>query len=238
MVNVDRDLPPSSNPYAEISRNGRSVARLDSLHYSLETTDFALFPFLGGKAKQLAVSQTVPKYWVHWVVSLSRGARVLFYSRDFDLSRELMVADLDHDGVSEIFQCVMRFDYFDVLAHSESPLPTVIFKYNARVGKYLPANRRFAGYLLKGVDADLADARYLGQGLDRSRDYRKNYSAAWEAYLGKLLDVVLTYIYAGKEKRGWAIYDREYRFPDSRMLKRKIKHQLASCPVYKFLYRR
>jgi hypothetical protein len=30
-------------------------------------------------------------------------------------------------------------------------------------------------------------------------------------YLGKLLTVVLAYMYAGDEKSGWELYDREYK---------------------------
>ncbi|HEY7543526.1 MAG TPA: hypothetical protein VID27_01520, partial [Blastocatellia bacterium] len=150
---------PARNSFVSIKCAGKEVARFDNLHLSTgNATDFTLLEFLGGKEKQLVVSQTGPRDWVHWIVDLSDRPRVIFFSRDYEVNRELGMVDIDGDGVQEITQAIIRFDYFNGLSHSVSPLPTVVFKYDQQAKKYVPACRVFADWLLAEIESDKARA--------------------------------------------------------------------------------
>lgn len=62
----------SGSTYAVLKRGGSVVAKFDGGDYGLGVaTAFGAFPFLGGGARQLAVSLTVPRGGRHWVVDLS-----------------------------------------------------------------------------------------------------------------------------------------------------------------------
>jgi hypothetical protein len=80
-----------------LKKSGQTLARLDSINFPIPNAiDFALFPLLQGKTKQLVISQTVPRGGRHWMVDLSRGARVILYSGDYEVGREFIGAiDLD-----------------------------------------------------------------------------------------------------------------------------------------------
>ena len=52
-----------------------------------------------------------------------------------------------------------------------------------------------------------------------------------------LLNVVLGYLYAGKEREGWELFENEYNKPDKAELKRKIHQKLAHEPVFQYLHR-
>lgn len=58
--------------YAVIKKSGKVLAKFDSFRYGLmNATGIGLFPLLGGKTKQLIISQTVPRGGRHWVVDLT-----------------------------------------------------------------------------------------------------------------------------------------------------------------------
>jgi len=95
----------------------------------------------------------------------------------------------------------------------------VIFKYDDKAGKYLPANQLFQEYALKGIESNIATL-----GSDESE------------YLSKRLDIALQYVFAGKEDEAWAFFDREYKHPDKEEVKSKVKAVLREHPVYRFIY--
>src|SRR6202040_948278 len=90
-------------------------------------------------SKQLVVSQTVPRGGRHWIVDLSTNATTIFDSKEWGVGTEdVCVHDYDGDGVEEISLAITKFWGFGSMAMSESPLPGVVFKYDARTRKYLP----------------------------------------------------------------------------------------------------
>lgn len=115
--------------YAVLERGGKVVRSFDAgvYHGGLNAVGFGLFPFLGGDAKQLIVSQDAPRAGVQWVVSLSPSPRVIYDGPAFEVGREtddMSVADLDGDGVYEIVVPVCHFYGFRDLATAATPLPT------------------------------------------------------------------------------------------------------------------
>jgi hypothetical protein len=208
--------------YAILKKNGKVLAKFEGIYFGLgNATDFGLFSFLGGEAKQLAVSQTIPRGGRHWVVDLSSDGRVIFDSGDYGVGREEFgVMDIDKDGVYEISLPVTEFYMFENMSMAETPLPEIIFKYDLRARKYFPANPAFQDYALKGIEDEI---RRLNPDDERE-------------YLSRRLDIVLRYIYAGKEQEAWSFFEREYRLPDKEAMKSKIKAVLKDEGVYKHLY--
>lgn len=212
--------------YAVVKRGGKILAQFDDVYFGMgNSTNFGLFPFLGGDAKQLVVSQDIFRGGKQWIVSLSPRFRVIYDGNEFGAGREaddMGVVDLDGDGVYEITQPVTAFYGFsERIPTGRTPLPTVIFKYNTKAQKYLPANTQFKDYLLR--DMDEAKKRISGPE-DRSE------------HLADTLSIVLDYVYAGEEPAGWSFYDDAYNLPDKEEMKKKIKAELKDEAVYRFMY--
>jgi hypothetical protein len=217
---------PIEFSYAVIKKNGRVVAKFDSpgLHGGPgNAIDIGLFPLLGGKTKQLIISQTLPRTGRHWIVELAANPQVLFDSGDYEVGREeVWAVDLDSDGVYEIGLYVTSFyGEFNQLSVASTPLPTVVFRYDKRAGRYLPANHRYRDYFLKNIEADSSDLPTVG-----------------EPYLASRLNVLLRFLYTGKEKEGWEFFDKAYTLPDADKIKAIVKEELQNAPAYKFIRKR
>jgi len=211
--------------YAVIKKNGRVLAKFDSFRDGLmNATDIGLFPFLGGKTKQLIISQTLPRTGRHWIVELTPNPKVLFDSGDYEVGREeVWTVDLDGDGVYEIWLYVTTFyNEFDQLSVMLTPLPKMVFMYDKRAGRYLPANHRYRDYLLKDLEPGISNLP----------------TVVGERYLASRLNVLLRLLYTGKEKEGWEFFDKAYTLPDADKIKAKVKDVLRNAPAYKFIRER
>jgi len=210
--------------YVVIKKNGRVLAKFGGPIYPLTVTDIGLFPLLGGKTKQLIISQTLPRAGRHWIVELTPNPKVLFDSGDYEVGREeVWTVDLDGDGVYEISLFVTSFyGAFNQLSVMSTPLPTVVFSYDRRAGRYLPANHRYRDYLLKGIENEISELP----------------TAVGERYLARRLDVLLRLLYAGKEKEGWEFFDKAYTLPDADKIKAIVNEEIQKAPAYKFIRKR
>ena len=202
-----------------VKRNRKTIAKFDGLSGPLgNDAEVGLFNLLGSKSEQLIISLTISRGGRHWIITLNPTFRVLFDSADYDVGREeFSIIDIDKDGVHEICLPIVSFYGLDGLnSVSETPLPQIIFKYDPKQMKYLPANHLFADYALRNLDPQT------------ERDtYAKHHRFA----------VPLDYIYAGKEKEGWASFDKHYPSPDKEVMKSRIKAVLKDDPVYKYIYK-
>jgi len=206
--------------YAVLMKKDRRLLEFDgAVYFGLgNSTEFGLFELLGNGSQQFIVSQTVPRGGRHWVVSVSPEVRVLFDSGDYGVGREeFYVIDLDKDGVYEISLPVTAFyEMQDKMYIGEIPLPEIIFKYDPKAGKYLPANHLFPDYALRDIKSDI----------ERLSNENGN-------YLSKRLNILLRYVYAREAKKGWAFFAREYRRPDKKEITARIIAALKNAPVYK-----
>jgi hypothetical protein len=213
--------------YVTVTRKGRLLASFDAnVYFGLgNSAGFALIPLLGGDSPELFVSQDVVRAGCQWIASLSPQFRVIFDGQEFSVGREgsdLIAIDLDNDDVYEIEAPVTDFYAFhDKMSMSQIPLPTIIFKYDAAKGKYLPANSRFEDYLLEGIQKF--------ESVNDSDQFK---------HRAVVLDRVLTYVYLGKRKEAWEFFDRSYELHDIEEMKRRIKSILFRDPVYNFIYKR
>ncbi len=214
--------------YARLENKDDILATFDGLYYPLGNfTNFGLASLFDNDSKQLLVSQTDPRGGRHWVVDLASDAVVLFDSAEFNLGREeAFVMDVDGNGIKEIGLLLTEFWGFGPLAMADHRvLPMIVFKYDSKLRKYLPANQVFA----YGIDHIEDEANAVDQ------DEKPSDPLASE-YLGRRLGVLLHYVYAGKKDEGWAFFDRSYRLADAQEMKKKIRARLKNDPVYKFIY--
>ena len=216
--------------FVVVSKNGKHVVSFDELAYHPlgNITEFGLFSFLGSDIKQLAISQSVPRGGMQWIVDLSSRPRVIF---DGDLWRvgrddaDCLVEDLDGDSVFEISLPITDFyALMDKMAMSDIPLPTITFKYNSAQRKYLPANH-FLRPLpeLFPSDADIIAAQEETSGLRGGSIVINN---------------LLTLIYAGKREQAWRYFNATYNLADKKEIERRVKAILRDQPVYKFIYKK
>jgi hypothetical protein len=217
--------------YAVLERGGKVLLRFDAGVYNggLNSIGFGLFPFLGGASKQLIVSQDAPRQGRQWIVSLSPSPRVIYDGPAFAAGREvddLHVADFDGDGVYELAAPLTTFYGFRdwALSPSATPLPEVVFRYDEKAGRYLPANARFRQQLLKDVEE--AKSKVRGPAPPESP----------ESHLSDILSVVLAHVFAGDERGGWEFYEKTYGLPDKAEVRRETEAELRAQPVYRFIY--
>lgn len=212
----------NKNSYTVIKKENQIVAKFEAelYHPQGNFTDFGRFDLLGDGTQPVIISTTVPRGGRHWVVSLYPEFRVLFDSGDYGIGREeFNVIDVDKDGVYEISLEVTAFYQMqDKMYIGEIPLPEILFKYDATQKKYLPANHLHIDYALRGLDARL-------QALNET-----------DNYLSKRLHILLRYIFAGREKEGWAFFEEAYRRPDKEEIINRIKDVLSTQAVYRYLY--
>lgn len=225
----DADAPEGRGEvsYVVLERGGKVLRSFDAgVHRGgLNAAGFGLFPFLGGATKQLVISQDAPREGRQWIVSLAPRPRVIYDGAAFAAGRELddlRAFDLDGDGVYEISAPLCGFYGFRdwALAPADTPLPEVIFKYDAKAGKYLPANELFRARLLKGVGE--AKAKVRGP-------------SARGAHAADVLAILLNHVFAGEERAGWEFYEAAYRLPDKAEFRREVEAALRAQPVYRFM---
>ena len=224
--------------WASIRKGGRVVASFkDGGGPSLDFTNIALFSLLGGESKQLIINQH--SGGAHccnsvWIYDLS-GPRLrkLYDNLTYDVDFSPVLIDIDRDGVYEFTQSVMAFDYFDRMSHASSPFAQVVFKYDKSAGRYLPASRTHADYLLRDTGKYIDEVNKANRELVSTR-----HEEDVGDYLGTVLQVVLQYIYAGREQEGWDFYEREYRLDDKAQMRTKVKGVLRKSVVYNSIYGR
>jgi hypothetical protein len=213
--------------YATLTSQGRTVAVFDGVYYPLgNSVQFGFADLLGNQSKQLVVSMTVPRGGRHWIVDLSGEGAAVFDSHDWSLGNEdVCVHDYDNDGIKEIQLSITSFWGFGSMSMADSPLPPVVFKYQSVAKKFMPDVEMFARGL-NGIEDDAA-------AIDPDEDPETETPGQ---YLAPRLDILLRYIYAGKEADGWAFFDAAYKPTNGEELKQQIRRTLNSEPVYRYVY--
>lgn len=230
----DETSSPSASvdvAYIRVKKEGKALRKFDADVYfgAGNSVDFGFFPFLGSGLDQLFISQDRFRGGRQWVVSLSPRLKVIFNGDEWAVGREawdLAAVDIDNDGVYEISAPTCIFYGFADLSPGATPLPTIIFKYTAKVGRYMPANPRFSDDLLAGVEDRKKGVTLIGDPIENSK------------HLSKVLSIVLDYTFAGREKEAWTFYEHAYKLPNKGNIKKSIQAELKHSPVYTFIYRK
>ncbi|HEX8457452.1 MAG TPA: hypothetical protein VF656_09160 [Pyrinomonadaceae bacterium] len=218
--NLDTDIE-----YAELQKHGSIVARFgESAREPHSSIRFGRFNFLGAPDEQLVVEQTANKFWRYWIVRVSPTLEVIYDSGKYDLVFDLGASDFDRDGRHELVQHLGTFWYF-MAGNPDSTRPPVILAYDERARRYIPASPKFQNVLLADIEQRMAKVRELklrgGVGV---------------------VDVVIRYLYAGKEREAWEFLERECggcrTLFGEETLKGALKKQLRRDAFYREVSRR
>lgn len=215
--------------YAVLEKNGKTIASFGKGNDMLSEIRFSAIALLKREAGQLVIEQTSQKNWRYWIIRLSPKLEVIFDSGNYDAVFRLRTIDADNDGNLEIIQNLGTFWYvpYDNL---HSPRPEIIFQYSAQKRRFLPANHKFQSLVLSDVENRLSILRKNKAGVVGN-------AAQWQFGAG-FFDVMLRYLYAGKKKEGWEIFERE-SFPpmDKEELRKQINEHLKKDAIYKEIYK-
>ena len=221
---------------AEITRGKRVLARHSEGEdrFGHDSTFFSLFPLLGGVEKQLIIVQFTGGAhccFHYWIYELYPKFRLLFDGTKYEIGDgfdPIVFQDLDGDDTYEFTQKIITFDY-TLDCYTCTPQPTMVFKYNWHQHQYLPANRRFVSYVLRDARDGIHKLKEMMKAPEASRD-----PTVIEYYS---FEVLLSYIYAGKEREAWRLYDEFAGWPGDSKWRREIKKKLKADSLYRFLYR-
>src|SRR4029079_3642213 len=159
---------------------------------------YGLFDFLGTGKKQLVVhtySGGAHCCYDYVIYDLSPKFRTIYDSRlqdsGNDVGNELVPTDLNGDGVYEIRQDVMAFDYW-FASHANSIFPPAILQYDKKSGHYRPANKKFSEHIKAELDN-------LLKGPDAITDPETSVRAR-----------ILYLLYAGERDEAMKVFEQEY----------------------------
>jgi len=228
----DADSPVTDISDAVLSKNGKTIARFEGIYYPLgNSMSFGLFSFLGTSEKQLLIVDETNRYDREWIISLSPKYEVLFDAADYHVQGGYMrLIDIDKDGVYELFYGVYIPLSF-MFSRSSTPLQMVVFKFDAKTRRYLPATHIFTDYTLAGID-------------EKVQSFNNNRVNS----LSALLKIFITYVYAGKEEEAWKFFDHEGlnfstqetfsgKVEGKEQIIKHIKNALDDDPIYRFIRR-
>lgn len=225
----------SGESRAVIKRGGRELARLTDGAPRDYATRIGLFPFFGGKGRQLVVEQYTGGAHcctVYRVYDLGPELRLLFDGDEFgidEIGEDMNVVDIDRDGRYEFTLSVMAFDYF-LTSHANSVFPTAVFAYDEGSGKYVSANLKFSAYLLRDIERDIAKV----EALNRRMTKKERASTFHGEHFRAVMDVFLKYEYAGQAQKGWDFFASHYLQPDKVEVSNEAVKKLNSSAIYRF----
>ncbi|HEU4391148.1 MAG TPA: hypothetical protein VFV34_25340, partial [Blastocatellia bacterium] len=191
---------------------------------------------LGGRTKQLMVAQYSGGphcCYTFRIYDLFPHFRLVFDSSKYpvgDYRDDFYFLDVNGDGVFEFTQDILTFaDDFEGLPNISSPRIPMLFRYSLTGGRYRPANHQFSSYALMGIEEEI-----------REIDGFNDEGATDDRYLPYILDIVLRFIYVGKETIAWRLFNQKYRwrFLSRERLRSDITRLLRRDRVYRFIYGR
>jgi hypothetical protein len=227
--NLDGAAYPREVAYSILKQGRRVIKKFEWSSSSLVAPNFGLFDFLGGGEKELLIGQSLSKSGRFWIVSLRPNFRILLDTADYGAGREEPgIIDIDQDGAYEMIQAIWDFDGIKSVATVNTPQPVIIFKYDRKAHRYIPANHTLQEYSLKNIATDIGR---LNPNVDQSD------ISSTEGYYYHRVSILLQYIFAGKARDGWEFFDKHYSLADKAGVKAAIQAVLRKQPAYRFIYR-
>ena len=210
-----------------ITKNGKQIAKFDGVLYPLgNQMDFALFSFFDQPNEQLVIVDSTNRYEEVWIVDLSKDFKILFNSSDYGIvSGGLTRIDFDEDGIYEI--TLANIDDIFGFATAFRPSNSIIFQYDKKLRKFLPASHKLQEYTLDKIEEQIQKFK---------DDEKKEFS--------DVLEITFRYFYAGKDDEGWKFFDENFlpdkntytiKVEDKEQAREEIKKALNENPVYQFI---
>jgi hypothetical protein len=182
--------------YAVLKQKSKVVTQFDDIVNPLGTEiRFGLHSLLGQDRKQLIVEQTENRGWRYWIVDLNQSAKIIHNSGNYDVGQGLRTLDIDRDGKAELIQSLLTFWFFDRLDNTNSLFPDIVFNYDPKFNEYIPANHRFQDFVLRDLEQHITQVKKAKAQSNVTKNDRD--------ILASMLEVLLRYIYASKEKEAW-----------------------------------
>ncbi len=200
--------------------------------WSAVLTIFGLYPFIVNRDKQLVVEQFsggAHCCWSDWIIELTSPISILYDSQKYPVGYGMVIEDINKDGNSEFIQALLTFDYFERMPHAYSPLPAVVFAFDESSNQFVPANPRFADYLLKDIEENI---QYCQEFTSKVKVNPDSYDDSTGEYLSSVLQVVIPYIYVNQEENAWSFFDQNYLLKDKEEIRQKVEEQRLNCVVY------
>lgn len=224
----DGEIEAMPTTFITLKRNNKTIETFEGVHYPAgNDARFLLSPILGRQTKQLIIGEEANgnRDTRYWILELSQKINVLFDSDDYRIGRYFGKIDINHDGTYELVLSLTTFWFFDGFNNINSPFIDVVFMYDEGQQKYIPANPHFQKFALRTLAQDITKARETKSDGNTAKPGKDK--------LGAVMRVVLSYLYAGKEKEGWSFYENEYNLPDKEEMKTRFEAMLNEDAVYK-----
>lgn len=142
----------------------------------------------------------------YWITDVSTGKpREIFRSEEFGSFRDPMeVFDADGDGIYELVQFDSAFRYFMDSCGSCSPEPRAVFKYNKKVGRYMP---------VAGIQQDFIKKSFRLEEKRLEEAFRMLKKDGWKAdsdFPDDATPYIVDLFYLGEERKSWAAFERYF----------------------------
>lgn len=142
-----------------------------------------------------------------WIVNTTKGQpRLVFRSLDYGYFYEpFEVFDADGDGVYEIAGYDHAFRYVASLLGGSSPWPQAVFKYDPRVGRYLPAPELQQNFARENREEN---RRWL---IDAARKLKADPTVTLKyGFRESVIGYVVDLFYLRRDREAWSFLNRYY----------------------------
>jgi hypothetical protein len=222
-----------------INSKGKILRTFSVEHGGKYWLKYGLYNFLGTASKHLIVftySGGAHCCSDYAIFELKPKLRVIYDSNIADsgneVGNELVPIDIDGDGVFEFHRDVMAFDYMGAAGHAGATFPPAIFAYDKKAAKYVPATKRFPGFVEKQLEDLLSKLDTTSEtDVEALNEYR-------------VRTKFLFMVYAGQRDTGWKYFEENYRSADGKGYQEQFKEQFkkkfleifAKEPTYLSIY--
>lgn len=225
---------PVELSYAVLTRQGKQVLKLDGINHPYgNEAKFGFFQLFKEQPQHLIVEQSTHRWERSWIVQLA-PLRVIYDNAWYEVGSNLVVKDLDQDGIPELIQRHQQFWFFQFadpatgaiptsFYNTNSPFTDIVFAYNSQARKYEPANPHFKEYVFAALPS--LEQRIEAQG--RSNSFN-------EYLLGLVFERTLLLLFAGEEKQAWQGFREHCLWDNCAAIEQRFKLKLKDDPVYLF----
>ncbi len=166
---------------------------------------------------------------IYWIVGFTPKLRVLLDTTPYRFDDLETAGDIDGDGDVEFSFGTTTFDYF-AAGHASSARAHAWFKFDRTSSAFLPANGLCFPEIEKTIRADEAKLR--------QHSARDAVAPENQEFRQIVLDIVLAYLYAGRQREAWSFFGSEYRQSDADNLKTNVERKVNSDPFFRAMNRR